>query len=118
MSLMSYHVHASIAVSDIARARQSYEGTLGLSEGIDHADGSRIYACQGGTSVHIYPSQSSAGQTVGTLATWHVADLSALSISSALSTPSFRVARASSEARELRWRVLQRATVRAGNTSQ
>jgi catechol 2,3-dioxygenase-like lactoylglutathione lyase family enzyme len=75
MTLMAYRVNASVAVSDMDRARQFYEGKLGLTESVDQADASRIYACQGGTSLHVYLSPSSAGKTAGTIATWHVDDL-------------------------------------------
>jgi catechol 2,3-dioxygenase-like lactoylglutathione lyase family enzyme len=75
MSLMTHRVNASIAVSDMERARTFYETKLGLAEGIDQADGSRIYICQGGTSLHVYPSPQNAGETAGTVATWYVADL-------------------------------------------
>lgn len=75
MSLMTYRVNASIAVSDMERARQFYEERLGLAKGAGQADGARIYACGGGMSLHVYPSPPSAGKTVGTVATWYVADL-------------------------------------------
>ena len=75
MSLNSYPVHASIAVSDLPRARRFYEGTLGLSESSEEPDGSRIYSCGGGTSLHVYSSPANAGHTTSTMATWHVADL-------------------------------------------
>ena len=75
MSLMTYRVNASIAVSDMERARQFYEERLGLAKGARQADGAGIYECGGGTSLHVYPSPPSAGKTVGTVATWYVADL-------------------------------------------
>ena len=74
MSLSNYNVTASIAVSDMARAVEFYEGRLGLSADGVRLDGSRMYACGGGSALHVYPSPS-AGQTTATLATWHVADL-------------------------------------------
>jgi catechol 2,3-dioxygenase-like lactoylglutathione lyase family enzyme len=66
---------ASIAVSDMDRARRFYEGKLGLSAIRDQSDGSRIYASGGGAGLHVYPSPASAGKTAGTLATWYVDDL-------------------------------------------
>ena len=76
MSLSNYSVNASVAVSDMAEARQFYEAKLGLSEGTDQTDGSRVYACEGGTSLHVYPPPTtSADRATATLATWHVADL-------------------------------------------
>jgi catechol 2,3-dioxygenase-like lactoylglutathione lyase family enzyme len=75
MSLSSHRVRPSIAVSDVARAREFYEGKLGLSAGDEQSDDSRIYACGGDTSLHVYASPAHAGKATGTLATWYVADL-------------------------------------------
>ena len=49
MPLSSYTVGAAVAVSDLARARDFYEGKLGLSAAADDTDGGRTYACSGGT---------------------------------------------------------------------
>ena len=75
MSLSAYRVRTSIAVSDIARAAEFYEGMLGLSAAESQPDESRIYACGGDTSLHVYASSAQAGKATATLATWHVADL-------------------------------------------
>jgi catechol 2,3-dioxygenase-like lactoylglutathione lyase family enzyme len=75
MSLGGYEVRASIAVSDIARAGEFYEGKLGLSPAEIQSDESRIYACGGGTSLHVYVSPAHAEKATATLATWYVADL-------------------------------------------
>ena len=75
MSLSSYEVRTSIAVSDMGRVREFYEGKLGLSAGDDQSDESRIYACGGGTSLHVYASPAHAGKAAGTLATWYVPEL-------------------------------------------
>jgi catechol 2,3-dioxygenase-like lactoylglutathione lyase family enzyme len=75
MSLSSYTVRTSIAVSDLAHATEFYEGKLGLSRVGDQPDESRIYACGGGTSLHVYVSPAQAGKATATLATWYVADL-------------------------------------------
>jgi catechol 2,3-dioxygenase-like lactoylglutathione lyase family enzyme len=75
MSLSSYKVRTSIAVSDIAHAAEFYEGKLGLSAGEDQSDESRIYACGGDTSLHVYASPAHVGKATATLATWYVADL-------------------------------------------
>jgi catechol 2,3-dioxygenase-like lactoylglutathione lyase family enzyme len=75
MSLSTYRVRTSIAVSDIARAAEFYEGKLGLTAGEDQFDESRIYACGGDTSLHVYESPAHAGKATATLATWYVADL-------------------------------------------
>ena len=75
MSLSGYRVRTSIAVSDLARAAQFYEGKLGLSAAETRPDESRIYACGGGTSLHVYASPGNAGKATATLATWYVEDL-------------------------------------------
>jgi catechol 2,3-dioxygenase-like lactoylglutathione lyase family enzyme len=75
MSLSTYRVRPSIAVSDMARAAEFYEGKLGLTAGKDQSDESRIYACGGDTSLHVYESPGHAGKATSTLATWYVDDL-------------------------------------------
>jgi catechol 2,3-dioxygenase-like lactoylglutathione lyase family enzyme len=75
MSLSSYKVRTSIAVSDLVQATEFYEGKLGLSSTEDQLDDSRIYACGGDTSLHVYASPAHAGKATATLATWYVADL-------------------------------------------
>jgi catechol 2,3-dioxygenase-like lactoylglutathione lyase family enzyme len=75
MSLSDYEVRASIAVRDIARATEFYEGRLGLSaEGAPSAE-SRIYPCGGGTALHVYESPGRAAAATGTSATWYVPHL-------------------------------------------
>jgi catechol 2,3-dioxygenase-like lactoylglutathione lyase family enzyme len=75
MSLSGYKLNASIAVSDMGRARGFYEGKLGLSAARDQADGSRVYATGGETALHVYPSPAHAGGSTATLATWYVDDV-------------------------------------------
>ena len=75
MSLSSYKVRTSIAVSDLAHATDFYEGKLGLSPSEAQRDESRIYACGGDTSLHVYASPAHAGKATATLATWYVDDL-------------------------------------------
>jgi catechol 2,3-dioxygenase-like lactoylglutathione lyase family enzyme len=75
LSLSAYRVRTSIAVSDIARAAEFYEAKLGLSAAESQPDESRIYACGGDTSLHVYASPAHAGKATATLATWYVADL-------------------------------------------
>ena len=76
MNLAAYQVRTSIAVSDIARASEFYEGQLGLLPDTGASDGdSRIYPCGGGTSLHVYASPAHAGTATATLATWYVTDL-------------------------------------------
>jgi catechol 2,3-dioxygenase-like lactoylglutathione lyase family enzyme len=75
MSLSSYRLNASIAVSDMARAMEFYEGRLGLAVAEEGADGSRVYASGGDTGLHVYPSPGNAGMSAATLATWYVDDV-------------------------------------------
>jgi catechol 2,3-dioxygenase-like lactoylglutathione lyase family enzyme len=75
MSLSTYKVRTSIAVSDMAEAKDFYEGRLGLSGVEDEHDRSLIYACGGDTSLHVYASPAHAGTATATLATWYVANL-------------------------------------------
>jgi catechol 2,3-dioxygenase-like lactoylglutathione lyase family enzyme len=75
MSLSGYELNASIAVSDMARAKEFYEGKLGLAAVRAQADGSQIYASGGGASLHVYPSPAHAGKSSATLATWYVEDV-------------------------------------------
>jgi catechol 2,3-dioxygenase-like lactoylglutathione lyase family enzyme len=75
MSLSTYRARPSIAVSDLTEAAEFYEGKLGLSAGRDQSDESRIYACGGDTSLHVYASPAHAGTATATLATWDVDDL-------------------------------------------
>jgi catechol 2,3-dioxygenase-like lactoylglutathione lyase family enzyme len=75
MSFSTYRVRTSIAVTDIARAAEFYERRLGLTAGEDQSDESRIYACGGDTSLHVYESPAHAGKATATLATWYVTDL-------------------------------------------
>lgn len=64
-----------VAVSSMVLAADFYERKLGLSATEDEHDGSRVYVCGGGTSLHLYASPALAGRAVSTLATWYVTDL-------------------------------------------
>jgi catechol 2,3-dioxygenase-like lactoylglutathione lyase family enzyme len=75
MSLSSYRLNASIAVTDMARAEEFYERKLGLSPLRTGADGSKVYASGGDASLHVYPSPDHAGGSTATLATWYVDDV-------------------------------------------
>jgi catechol 2,3-dioxygenase-like lactoylglutathione lyase family enzyme len=75
MSLSAYKLNASIAVSDMERAREFYEGKLGLSAVRAGADGSQIYVSGGDESLHVYPSPAHAGGSTATLASWYVDDV-------------------------------------------
>ena len=67
MSLSGYKVRTSIALSDIARAAEFYEGKLGLAAAEIQPDESRIYACGGDTLLHVYASPGHAGKATATL---------------------------------------------------
>ena len=75
MSLSSYELNVTIAVSDMARAMEFYERKLGLFVAQAGADGSRIYATGGGAALHVYPSPDHAGRSTASLATWYVDDV-------------------------------------------
>ena len=75
MSLDTHKVRTSIAVSDLSQAAEFYESKLGLQPGAEQSDESRIYACGGDTSIHVYVSPTAASAATATLATWYVPDL-------------------------------------------
>ena len=74
MVLNNYKVGAGLAVSDMDRAREFYEGKLGLSAGIDSGD-NLAYRCAEGTVMHVYLSPEHAGNSTATLAGWYVDDV-------------------------------------------
>ena len=74
MDLSDFRVAAAVAVSDMDRAREFYEGKLGLSSAKDQADGGCTYSCADGTGIHIYPS-AHAGSSRATIAAWIVEDV-------------------------------------------
>ena len=76
MRLTDAKVGAAIAVSDMDRAKQFYEGKLGLSGGSDQGDGGHTYPCGEGSEIHIFPSPN-AGKSDATLAGWAVDDVEA-----------------------------------------
>jgi catechol 2,3-dioxygenase-like lactoylglutathione lyase family enzyme len=76
MGLSKYKVVVGLAVSDMDRATEFYEGKLGLSPATDHepAD-NRAYRCGEGTVMHVYSSPEHAGKSTATLASWYVDDV-------------------------------------------
>ena len=56
MGLSDGKVGAAIAVSDMDRAIEFYEGKLGLTGSGGDPDGGRTYDCGGGTTLHVFPS--------------------------------------------------------------
>ena len=75
MGLSSYRLNAFIAVTDMARAEEFYEGKLGLPVVRTDADGSKVYASGGVESLVVYPSPDHAGRSTATLVTWYVDDV-------------------------------------------
>jgi catechol 2,3-dioxygenase-like lactoylglutathione lyase family enzyme len=76
MSLSDSKISPAVGVSDIGRAKDFYEGKLGLIGGEETGDGGVDYQCGGGTSLHVYPSPS-AKPSGATLAAWEVDDVEA-----------------------------------------
>jgi catechol 2,3-dioxygenase-like lactoylglutathione lyase family enzyme len=76
MSLSDGKVNPTIGVTDMAAAKEFYEGKLGLTGGGETADGGVDYPCGQGTQLHIYPSPS-AKPSGATLAAFDVADVEA-----------------------------------------
>jgi catechol 2,3-dioxygenase-like lactoylglutathione lyase family enzyme len=75
MSLSSYRVGAAIAVSDMNRAKEFYEGKLGFTAAGDDPDGGRSYECAEQTTLHVFPSPAAARASGATVAGWTVDDL-------------------------------------------
>jgi catechol 2,3-dioxygenase-like lactoylglutathione lyase family enzyme len=73
--LSEAEVGASIAVSDIDRARRFYEAVLGLVPDTDSGD-NIAYRCAGGTRINIFVSPH-AGTARSTQAGWRVDDMDA-----------------------------------------
>jgi catechol 2,3-dioxygenase-like lactoylglutathione lyase family enzyme len=67
-------VSAVVAVSDMAKAKEFYEGKLGLSGGADQSDGGHTYDCADGTRLHVYPSPDNAGKSGATVVAFDVDD--------------------------------------------
>ena len=78
MGLGDEQVRATIAVSDIGRAREFYEGKLGLSAQEGGPDMVRIYECGGGSLLQVYESPDHAGKSTATVASWSVPEFDTL----------------------------------------
>jgi hypothetical protein len=75
MGLSDGKVTAAIAVTDMGRAVEFYEGKLGLTSiGGDEPDGGRTYQCGSGSTVHVFPS-ATARASGATVAGWTVDDV-------------------------------------------
>jgi catechol 2,3-dioxygenase-like lactoylglutathione lyase family enzyme len=76
MSLSSYKVNAVVAVSDMERAKEFYEGTLGLkADEENQPPGILRYTGASGTFLDIYESPENAGKSTATLVGWEVDDV-------------------------------------------
>jgi catechol 2,3-dioxygenase-like lactoylglutathione lyase family enzyme len=76
MDLSDARVGAAVAVTDMVRAREFYEGKLGLEPGENTADGGCTYRCGEGTDLHVFPS-AGAGKSESTIAGFTVDDVEA-----------------------------------------
>jgi catechol 2,3-dioxygenase-like lactoylglutathione lyase family enzyme len=77
MNLSEARITAQIAVTDMARAREFYEGKLGLS-GDTSKGKTGSYPCGDGTVLSVYESPAHAGRATATQARWDVNDLEQL----------------------------------------
>jgi catechol 2,3-dioxygenase-like lactoylglutathione lyase family enzyme len=75
MGMSGYRILANIAVSDLKRARDFYEGKLGLTVATVRGDGGVTYDGGEGTSVHIYSSPDNAGLSQATQVGWVTPDI-------------------------------------------
>jgi catechol 2,3-dioxygenase-like lactoylglutathione lyase family enzyme len=72
MSLSDHRVGAAVAVADMQRAREFYEGKLGLVPATEHEPADNVaYLCGEGTIIHVFLSPF-AGTAKSTLAGWYV----------------------------------------------
>ncbi len=76
MSLSDGKVSPAIGVSDMGKAKEFYEGKLGLTGGEETGDGGVDYECGAGTTLHVYPSPA-AKPSGATLAAFDVDDVEA-----------------------------------------
>jgi catechol 2,3-dioxygenase-like lactoylglutathione lyase family enzyme len=78
VSLTNFKYAPAVAVSNMDRAKEFYEGKLGLSNGQEQPDGGTTYQCVDGTSIHVYPSPDNAGKSGATLGAWETDDVESL----------------------------------------
>lgn len=76
MSLKDCKVGTAVPVSDISRAKEFYEGTLGL-EPDEEGENMASYQCGDGTGLFVYVSEH-AGTNKATLAGFEVSDFDAM----------------------------------------
>lgn len=76
MSLNNCKIAAVAAVSDMARAREFYEGRLDLTQSRGRvSEGQVLYECGDGTGLLVYLSPLNAGNGTATLGAWEVENL-------------------------------------------
>jgi len=75
MSLRKSRVNAVVAVSHMNRAREFFEGRLGLMLGDGSLPGELLYKCGDSTELVVYLSPGHAGGSTATIAAWEVDDL-------------------------------------------
>ena len=79
MSLSKFNVAAIIPVSDTARAKEFYEGKLGLEGGFEPGEpGKTTYPCAGTSEIHVNLSPVGVGGSGATQAGWEVEDIDAV----------------------------------------
>jgi len=76
MSLKECKVGTAVPVSDFGRAKEFYEGILGLEPG-EGGEEMTSYECAGGTGLFVYVSEH-AGTNKATLAGFEVSDFDAM----------------------------------------
>ena len=75
--LTDAQVTAVVPTTDLARARDFFENSLGLRESGTQMPGAEVvYRCGNGTTLQVY-ERASAGDAQHTLATWQVPDVRA-----------------------------------------
>jgi catechol 2,3-dioxygenase-like lactoylglutathione lyase family enzyme len=73
--LTDARITAIVPTTELARAREFYEGTLGLKDyGASTPGPQVIYQCGGGTLLEVY-ERPTAGDAAHTLASWEVDDV-------------------------------------------
>jgi catechol 2,3-dioxygenase-like lactoylglutathione lyase family enzyme len=73
--LTAAHVTAIVPTTDLRRAREFFEGTLGLEDSGATVPGAQlIFRCGDGTTLEVY-ERATAGDAQHTLATWEVDDV-------------------------------------------
>ena len=78
MALQDCLVGAMVPVSDMSRAKEFYEGTLGFSNGDEEPDGGLTYHCAEGSRVHVYPSPAGGGKSDATVAGFRMDDVNSV----------------------------------------